>query len=389
MQNNHHDFAAATCGRRFGAFCAAQLLCIVILAGTSVNAQTNADCPVALTDGTATCAETPAILMQHAKELRENGERVEAWTKYSAALAIDPFYQPALEARAWGLLGLLRTAESAPRTLIAIADAGLERNPADDLLLQSRARAHEKMGNIAAAIQDYEDAVRHSRPPHSVRTLLIELLISIGNLDSAEVQLQALTDDIDPNGTVISGIRHQLAAYLLVDHPPAVQVLDARRLALLGIKWSAMDLYGQLYLARADYAQAARIYDELVAWRPQSTGYRLHRAAAHEGLGDIDGALEELSTVLAENAESNTLRTSQLIVILSDRMALAQIRSDRPMVYADFDQMFTLANSDYVAVLQKRLNEAPGFETVAVSGVYDDATKAALRACILDRGCPD
>ncbi|MFI7239063.1 tetratricopeptide repeat protein [Streptomyces cyaneofuscatus] len=233
----------------------------------------------------------------YAFELRGDTGQARALMRRSLAAAATP----ADMAFAHNVLAALDLQDAAPRAALAETQAGLRATPDDSALLETRARAHQALGDTTKAIADYRAAIAIAPLAHHLLGLG-ELQQSLGRPDQAE-ENYALLRAQDRIREAAGDPADTDAILFEADHGNPRRAVTMAEQTLRTRPFVAVhDAYAwALHRAGRD-AEALIQADKALAPGTRSALFRYHRAAVHHALGDREAARRDLTEALREPA---------------------------------------------------------------------------------------
>ncbi|MFB7299243.1 tetratricopeptide repeat protein [Streptomyces rubiginosohelvolus] len=231
----------------------------------------------------------------YAFELRGDTSQARALMRRSLAAAATP----ADKAFAHNVLATLDLQDAEPRSALAETQVGLKATPGDSALLETRARAHQALGDTTKAIADYRAAVAVAPLPHHLLGLG-ELEQSLGRPEQAE-ENYALLRAQDRIREAAGDPADTDAILFEADHGNARRAVTMAEQTLRTRPFVAVhDAYAwALHRAGRD-AEALVQADKALALGTRSALFRYHRAAVHHALGDREAARRDLTEALRE-----------------------------------------------------------------------------------------
>ncbi|MFE3381461.1 tetratricopeptide repeat protein [Streptomyces anulatus] len=202
---------------------------------------------------------------------------------------------------AHNVLATLDLQEADPRAALTETKAGLRATPGDSALLETRARAHQALGDTTKAIADYRAAVATAPLPHLLLGLG-ELQQSLGRPEQAE-ESYALLRAQDRIREAAGDPADTDAILFEADHGNARRAVTMGEQTLRTRPFVAVhDAYAwALHRAGRD-TEALVQADKALALGTRSALFHYHRAAVHHALGDREAARRDLTEALREPA---------------------------------------------------------------------------------------
>ncbi|MEV0889065.1 tetratricopeptide repeat protein [Streptomyces microflavus] len=231
----------------------------------------------------------------YAFELRGDTDRARALMRRSLAAAATP----ADTAFAHNVLASLDLQDGNPRAALAETQTALKAAPTDSALLETRARAHQALGDSGKALADYRRAVAIAPLPHYLLGLG-ELEQSLGRREQAE-ESYALLRAQDRIRQAAGSPADTDAILFEADHGTPERAVAMAEETLRTRPFIAVhDAYAWSLHRSGQDAKALVQADKALALGTRSALFHYHRAAIHDALGDPEAARGDLTEAQRE-----------------------------------------------------------------------------------------